>query len=122
METNSGFNKKDSSDLLSSHEILTNPPYPINTLFLKYDYIGAPWPNFDWCKTNRVGNGGFVLKSKKFYKLEQKITQINGHNDVVVTNTYYNHFINNECKYAPLDVACKFSLEIPIPECEYNLD
>jgi hypothetical protein len=90
--------------------------------FLKYDYIGAPWPNFDWCQINRVGNGGFVLKSKKFYKLEQKITQINGHNDVVVTNTYYNYFINNECKYASLDVACKFALEIPIPECEYNLE
>ena len=92
-----------------------------NSDFLKYDYIGAPWPNFDWCQINRVGNGGFVLKSKKFHRLEEKITQINGHNDVVVTNTYYNYFINNGCKYAPLDVACKFSLEIPIPEYEYNL-
>ena len=27
--------------------------------FLKYDYIGAPWPN------RRVGNGGFSLRSKK---------------------------------------------------------
>ena len=34
--------------------------------FLKYDYIGAPWPDLHWCKKNRVGNGGFVLYSKKF--------------------------------------------------------
>lgn len=90
--------------------------------FLNYDYIGAPWPKFEWCTRNRVGNGGFVMKSKKFYNLEKEINVINGHNDWLVTNVYYEYFVGNGCKYAPVDVALKFSLELPIDECEYNLD
>jgi hypothetical protein len=91
--------------------------------FLNYDYIGAPWPiGFDWCKINRVGNGGFVLKSKKFLENEKKLPKANMHNDVMVTNTYYDFFIENGCKYAPVEVACKFSLELPVPECKYNLN
>ena len=31
--------------------------------FLSYDYIGAPWPQFD--DGNNVGNGGFSLRSRK---------------------------------------------------------
>ena len=92
-----------------------------NDEFLTYDYIAAPWPKLDWCIRKRVGNGGFVMKSKKFYKLEEKINVINGHNDVLVTNTYYDYFTENGCIYAPIDIACKFSLEHPIPECEYDL-
>lgn len=30
--------------------------------FLDYDYIGAPWT---WYETNRIGNGGFSLRSKR---------------------------------------------------------
>ena len=30
--------------------------------FLNYDYIGSPWP---WMPDNRVGNGGFSLRSKR---------------------------------------------------------
>ena len=89
--------------------------------FLKYDYIGAPWPVLDWCKKNRVGNGGFVLKSKKFMNLEETIPYTDKNNDVLVTNQYYDYFKQNGCKYAPIDVAAKFSLEHEIPECEYNL-
>jgi hypothetical protein len=35
---------------------------------------------------------------------------------------YYDYFIANNCKYAPVEVAMKFSLESRIPECEYNLN
>ena len=34
--------------------------------FLQYDYIGAPWP---WHNANRVGNGGFSLRSVKLLNL-----------------------------------------------------
>ena len=65
--------------------------------FLKYDYIGAPWPaskkwNKRWdrygknyskkikyhSKFNRIGNGGFSLRSKKFldYSLQFSNTEI----------------------------------------------
>lgn len=90
--------------------------------FLNYDYIGAPWPPLPWCQKNRVGNGGFVLYSKKFLNyclgIKEKTT---AHNDVVITNTYYDYFILNGCKYAPIEVASKFSLEHKIPECDFDL-
>lgn len=90
--------------------------------FLKYDYIGAPWPPLEWCSKNRVGNDGFVLKSKKFRNIEQIIPFENNHIDVLITNTYHDLFKTYGCKYAPIEVAYKFSLEHEIPECEYNLN
>ena len=90
--------------------------------FLEYDYIGAPWPDLAWCNKNRVGNGGFVLKSKKFMNIEQTLPNSDAHNDVLVTNTYFDYFTYHGCKYAPVEIAMKFSLEHAIPECEYNLE
>ena len=90
--------------------------------FLKYDYIGAPWKNHQWCERNRVGNGGFVLKSNKFIQLTKHIPSTGHHDDWQLTNYYYDYFVANGCKYAPLEVAMKFSLESKIPECEYNLN
>jgi len=91
--------------------------------FLEYDYIGAPWaPGSPWCSRNRVGNGGFVLKSKKFMDLSANIIYSGGHDDVIVTNTYYDYFTSNGCKYAPIELAMKFALESEIPECEYDLN
>ena len=110
--------------MLSIHDdgFITNP-HLWREEFLDYDYIGAPWPNeAPWSQINRVGNGGFVLKSKKFLNLEQTLPYTNANNDVLVTNTYYDYFKQNGCKYAPVEVAMKFSLEGQISECEYNLD
>lgn len=90
--------------------------------FLEYDYIGAPWPDLDWCKKNRVGNGGFVLKSKKFMNLEQSLPYTPNHNDTYVTNIHHDFFKMYGCKYAPVEVAGKFSLEHDIPEVEYDLN
>jgi hypothetical protein len=89
--------------------------------FLEYDYIGAPWPDFHWNKINRVGNGGFVMKSKKFTQLESQINYITGGNDWLVTNYYYDSFIESGCKYSPIELAACFSLELPIPEVPYDL-
>lgn len=89
--------------------------------FLKYDYIGAPWKNYG--QINRVGNGGFVLKSNKFIQLTRFLYhRPQAHDDYELTNDYYHYFVKNGCKYAPIDIAMKFSLESKIPECEYNLD
>lgn len=90
--------------------------------FLQYDYLGAPWPlGLPWCEKNRVGNGGFVMKSKRFLDLETTLPHTTQHNDTYVTNTYYDYFINNGCKYAPVYTAAKFSLEHSIPEYDYDL-
>jgi hypothetical protein len=42
-----------------------------NDDFYKYDYIGAPWPTrFNWIQNDeRVGNGGFSLRSKKLLEV-----------------------------------------------------
>jgi hypothetical protein len=78
--------------------------------FLNYDYVGAPWPNeATWCPVNRVGNGGFVLKSKKFMHLETHLPYTNENNDVHITNTQYEYFTKNGCTYAPVEIAMKFS-------------
>lgn len=88
--------------------------------WLQYDYIGAPWKNFG--QLNRVGNGGFVLKSNKFIQLTRHIPYRGTHDDTELTNDYYHYFVKNGCRYAPVDIAMKFSLESRIPECEYSLN
>ena len=113
--------------MLSIHDdgFIINP-HLWNPVFLKYDYIGAPWPHTaEWAQLNRVGNGGFVLISKKFLDLQKTLKHVytyGTNNDVWCTNDMYTFFVSNGCKYAPVDVAMKFSLESCIQECEYNLD
>lgn len=114
----------DTEYCLSIHDdgFVINPHLWDNN-FLNYDYIGAPWSKeAPWCPINRVGNGGFCLKSKKFLNLMQKLNWGGQHDDVMITNTYYDYFVNAGCRYAPVEVAMRFSLESKIDECEYNLD
>jgi hypothetical protein len=105
--------------------------------FLKYDYIGAPWPIVEnsyvdpFGNRQRVGNGGFSLRSKKLLTvpLRREITfEVNN-------SDFYNHFdhgsysedgvicIHNRhkfeddgCEFAPIEVASIFSRELQIPE------
>lgn len=105
--------------------------------FLEYDYIGAPWPirknsYIDpFGVPQRVGNGGFSLRSKKLLELPQKVDvpwQVNA-------SDFYNHmganllnedgnicvhnrhiFEANGCRFAPVEVAVRFSQEHKIPE------
>ncbi len=98
-------------------------PHLWSDSFLEYDYIGAPWKNHQWCSRNRVGNGGFVLKSNKFIQLTKKLIHNVGlHDDWEMTNHYYDYYVSNGCRYAPVEVAMKFSLESKISECEYDLN
>lgn len=104
--------------------------------FLNYDYIGAPWP---WREQGfvtpfgehiSVGNGGFSLRSKKLLELPSKVEVPF---DVVAMNDFYKMFgsVNwnedgnicvhnrhifeeNECKFAPVEVAKYFSYESPL--------
>ena len=62
--------------IVQSDAFVVNPECWVNE-FLKYDYIGAPWtenikPNDNILldlKKNRVGNGGFSLRSKKILNI-----------------------------------------------------
>lgn len=91
--------------------------------FLNYDYIGALWPlhnasnNPEW----RCGNGGFTLRSKKFLEISQKYCPDDGggNEDYLVCQKYRHIFLDNNLKYAPNEIAIKFSIEdTQIPEAD----
>jgi hypothetical protein len=98
--------------------------------FLNYDYIGAPWPYSETAYVTdsgehvRVGNGGFSLRSKKLLELPKKYNIPfqeregfwNEDGNVCVYNR--ESFRLHNIKYAPIDVAVKFSKETVIPENE----
>jgi hypothetical protein len=94
--------------------------------FLNFDYIGAPWPNKEF--KNRVGNGGFSLRSKKFLEVCADLfkdypnipIKYNHpdylHEDFLACNVYYNEMIERGIKFADVETASKFSIEHPILE------
>ena len=94
--------------------------------FLEYDYIGAPW------KDNKVGNGGFSLRSKKLYNAllqlnpetnsnlydEPKINYVINDGkkyipeDVIICRILKNQLEKNyDVKFAPIGIASRFSVE-----------
>ena len=105
--------------------------------FLQYDYIGAPWPYREnsyltpFGEHIRVGNGGFSLRSKKLLEVPLKkeipfdcttgdfYKHFNANNfaedgNICVHNRHL--FIDEGCKFAPLELAAKFSYESAVPE------
>jgi len=130
----------------TSHCLLVQPdgfvlfPEKWNNEWLKYDYIGAPWAYAEdayidpFGNHHRVGNGGFSLRSKKFLEVPTKVEVpwetnnsdfywmpegvVNYHEDgnVCVHNRHI--FIEQGCKYAPVEVAVRFSQETRVPECD----
>jgi len=105
--------------------------------FLEFDYIGAPWPIRrrayvdPFGNHQRVGNGGFSLRSKALLETPQKV-------DVpfdVNSSDFYAHMgvgslaedgnicVHNRHVYeaagnvfAPINIAVKFSQELRVPE------
>lgn len=94
--------------------------------FLNFDYIGAPWPNKEF--KNRVGNGGFSLRSKKFLEVCSDLfkdypdipIKYNHpdylHEDFLACNVYYNEMIERGIKFADVETASLFSIEHPVLE------
>lgn len=101
--------------------------------FLDYDYIGAPWPNSkkwksrwnkyseqqklliqDSINKNRVGNGGFSLRSKKFLEFSNQFSTCQGlAEDIFLTLFKYQDALDFGIRYSPFDLALKFSSETP---------
>jgi len=92
--------------------------------FLKYDYIGGPWPNKIEVKPdlilnlekNTVGNGGFSLRSRKLVEVTSKINfqSLNfpmKAEDVVICHYLYQKMIDNGIRFAPPKLAAQFSME-----------
>lgn len=95
--------------------------------FLKYDYIGAPWPYSetayitDYGEHVDQGNGGVCLRSKKLLEMPTKLGLELQHrqgfyNDDGNFCVYQRKtFLDNGIKYAPKELAAKFSTETWIP-------
>lgn len=119
------------------HAFIINPEAWTDE-FLNYDYLGAPWP---WRENSfvtpfgehiRSGNGGFSLRSKRLLEVPNKVnipfkvaeqadfykmfgaTNTNEDGNICVHNRHI--FIEHGCKFPPVELAAKFSYEIPVPE------
>jgi hypothetical protein len=88
--------------------------------FLNYDYIGAPWPvEFSWIpESQRVGNGGFSLRSKRLLEaLQDTKIVVNENEDVVICQTYKSLLETKyNINYSPIDLANRFSNEWNNPD------
>ena len=73
--------------------------------FVHYDYIGAPWPHLN----NKVGNGGFSLRSKEFcLRTCNTVKRKPNENEDVYFST---NGLKTNANLANYEVACKFSCE-----------
>ena len=118
--------------IIQDDGFITNPDKWTDS-YLEYDYIGAPWP---WRENSyvtpfgehiAVGNGGFSLRSKKLIEVPTKVDipfdvdamnnfykmfgAINWNEDgnICVHNRHI--FLEQGCKFAPVEVAKYFSHE-----------
>lgn len=108
--------------------------------FLNYDYIGAPWPkHWPMSHINRVGNGGFSIRSKRFLdcvsklddnlsdemknlskKMQHKNLKPEKIEDNFICVYKKAELIKKGIKYAPVNLASKFSIENPIDENNFG--
>ena len=83
--------------------------------FLEYDYIGAPWPHFDF---HKVGNGGFSLRSKRLMQEAEPLLEQQDFlfpEDVVICRKYRIQLEHEaSIKFAPVSVAERFSQELSV--------
>lgn len=78
--------------------------------FLRYDYIGAPW---EWLTEQKVGNGGFSLRSKRLMELvanDEEITDFHPEDDMIC-HKYGRYLERKGINFAPVELARKFSIE-----------
>ena len=82
--------------------------------YLKYDYIGAPW---GYPGNKGMGNGGFSLRSKKLLvecanaTFEREYGGLENQEDMQICVKHKEYFESKGIKYAPKELAAKFSLE-----------
>lgn len=98
-------------------------PHLWNPDFLKYDYIGAPWPGpISDIEYGRVGNGGFCIRSKRLLEATRELNYEPCNDDWIIGVTHNKILRGMNIYTAPVTLAMTFALELPILECEYNLE
>lgn len=97
--------------------------------FFNYDYIGAPWDHA--VSKNRIGNGGFSLRSKKFLEVSKSL-KYEPHNckwlydwqanyrdvapeDWFICYNNYEYIVEQGVKFPNVKLASDFAIEYPVP-------
>ena len=84
--------------------------------FLAYDYIGPPWPQ-SFGLLQRVGGGGFSLRSRRFLDAMAAHGALDTHpEDLFFCVRIRPQLERLGLRFAPVDVACRFALEYPVEE------
>jgi len=99
--------------------IIQSDGYPINLeawdpVFLKYDYVGAPWYTQPWPLDKTVGNGGFSLRSKKMLEESSKLNYDKNckiPEDVFLCRVADATLKSRGIKFAPHETAYRFAVE-----------
>lgn len=95
--------------------------FPVNfhlwdPAFLSFDFIGAPWPSktLEPGRTNRVGNGGCSLQSRRF----RDFIKIHAHRyrEGMLSDVFFCRELEMEAaaagiRFAPVDLALRFAFE-----------
>lgn len=92
--------------------------------WLEYDYIGAPFRRYMHVGntsielTNRVGNGGFSLRSRELLELVSPIDldtlrYPTRAEDMIVCHLLYDYLVGKGMKFADLHTAARFSIMHP---------
>lgn len=95
--------------IVQSDGYITNPELWDDS-WLQYDYIGAPWPFPPY-----VGNGGFSLRSRKLLEACRGFYEEGVAEDIVICSKRREELIARGIKFAPLEVAARFSRELVHP-------
>ena len=102
----SAFTQTDHVLIVQEDGYITNPELWDDS-WLQYDYIGAPWPFPPY-----VGNGGFSLRSRKLLEACRGFYEEGVYEDVSICCRHREELIAQGIKFAPLEVAAKFSREL----------
>jgi hypothetical protein len=82
--------------------------------FYRYDYIGATWPTrYKLPEDQRVGNGGFSLRSRRLLEaLQDERIPFDTNEDTVICQHYADYLRNqHKISFAPIGIADRFSQE-----------
>lgn len=82
--------------------------------FCDYDYVGAPFPGGD------VGNGGLSLRSRRFLEASKTLLPPSVAEDAYLCQFRRSELESMGMKFAPMDVALRFSFEHPVNGVEWD--
>ena len=100
--------------------------FPVNfhlwdPVFLEYDFVGAPWPAkmLEPGRTNRVGNGGCSLQSKRFRNFID--AHSHRYREGMLSDVFLCRELEAEARaagihLAPVEVALRFAYENRLPD------